>query len=98
MNADGSDKKLLTNNLGHNFYPSWSADGKTIIFTRMTGEKQELYSMLANGSDLKPVGVDTFYARQSPDGKKLAYIGGNLPKMSLWIASADGSNAKDIMN
>lgn len=97
MNADGSDKKLLTNNVGHNFYPSWSSNGR-IVFTRMTGEKQELYSMNADGSDLKPVGIDSFFGRVSPNGKKIAFIGGNFPKMSLWIANHDGTDARDIMN
>ncbi len=46
MNADGSDQKLLTNNIGHNFYPSWSADGKQIIFcSNRDGEAQVIYSM-----------------------------------------------------
>jgi len=96
MNADGTDKKLLTNNEGHNFYPSWSADGKRIFFTRMNGEKQELFSIGREGDDLKPAGIETFFARQSPDGRRIAFIGVGEPKMTLNIANTDGSNEQVI--
>lgn len=85
MNADGSDKKLLTNNIGHNFYPSWSANGKRVIFTRMTGEEQEIFSMNADGTDLKPLNIKGFFARESPDGKRIAFIRGGQGRMGLFV-------------
>ena len=85
MNADGSDKKLLTNNIGHNFYPSWSAKGKRVIFTRMTGEEQEIFSINADGTDLKPLNIKGFFARESPDGKRIAFIRGGQGRMGLFI-------------
>ncbi len=32
MNADGSERKRLTNNRADDLYPSWSPDGKKITF------------------------------------------------------------------
>lgn len=85
MNADGSDKRLLTNNIGHNFYPSWSSNGKRVIFTRETGEEQEIYSMNSDGSDLRPLNIKGFFARESPDGKRIAFIRGGQGRMGLFI-------------
>ena len=98
MNADGSNQTLLTNNIGHNFYPSWSANGKRIIFTSTRdGEEQGLYSMNADGSDVKRIkDVPSFFARYSPDGKKIAYIAGRFPQTSIMVANADGTNAKKV--
>lgn len=98
MNADGSDKKLLTNNIGHNFYPSWSADGKRIIFTSdRDGEKEVIYSMKADGTDVKRLlKTNSFYAKISPDGKKIAFISGKFPSNNIFVANADGSNEKNL--
>lgn len=94
MNADGSEQKLLTNNIGHNFYPSWSADGKQIIFcSNRDGENQVIYSMNADGSNIKRLlKTNSFYAKFSPNGKKIAFISGKFPNSSIFIADADGSN------
>lgn len=97
MNADGSDKRLLTNNEGHNFYPSWSSDGKRIIFTRMEGEKQQLYSIAPDGTGLKPIGIASFFARSSPDGKRIAYVLGRQGKMTIFVANNDGTNAVEVL-
>jgi TolB protein len=100
MNADGSNQKLLTNNIGHNFYPSWSADGKRVIFTsERDGEKQVIYSLKTDGTDLKRVlKTNSFYAKISPDGKKIAYIAGQFPSNNIFIADADGANVIKLTN
>jgi Tol biopolymer transport system component len=97
MKADGTEQKLLTANIGHNFYPSWSANGKRIVFTSNRGGKQEIFTMAADGSDVKAAGIEAFYARQSPDGKKTAYIAGKFPNMTLFIANNDGSGAAKLL-
>lgn len=97
MKPDGTDQKLLTANIGHNFYPSWTADGKRIIFTSNRDGKQQLYSMNADGSDTKALGIEASYARQSPDGKKIAYTAGSWPNVSIYVANADGSNAAKLL-
>ena len=51
MNADGSEKKRLTNNPAVDIAPSWSPDGRKIIFQRGTSEEDmDLYIMNPDGS------------------------------------------------
>jgi hypothetical protein len=38
MNSDGSDQKNLTNNPGNDGSPSWSPDGKKIVFFQIEME------------------------------------------------------------
>lgn len=97
MNADGSKQTLLTNNIGHNFYPSWSADGKRILFISTRDGSHALFTMNRDGSDLKHLAaIDTFYGRMSPDGKRVAYIVGEFPHSDIYVANADGSNPVNI--
>ncbi len=106
MNADGSNQKLLTVNVGHNIFPSWSRDGKKIIFSSSRREMDTtssyvdgsyLYVMNADGSSLAKLGnIKSYFARFSPDGKKIAYISGKFPETAIFIANADGSGAIQV--
>jgi Tol biopolymer transport system component len=94
MDADGSKPILLTNNIGHNFFPSWSPDGRRLLFCSNRDGRQALYTMnAADGLDVRPLGdIDSPYARYSPDGRKLALIGGRFPNTKVVVADADGTH------
>ncbi len=102
MNADGSNQILLTANIGHNIFPGWSSDGKQILFSSSNRETNGsgsyvdgsfLYTMNADGTGVTrlPANINSFFARFSPDGKKIAYIMGRFPSTHIYIANADGS-------
>jgi Tol biopolymer transport system component len=106
MNIDGSDQRLLTGGIGHNIFPGWSADGKRIIFSSSKRDKNDsgsfvegsyIYTMNADGSALTKLGnINSFFARYSPDGKKIAYISGRFPNAAIYVANADGSGAVKV--
>ena len=102
MNSDGSNQILLTANIGHNIFPGWSPDSKRIIFSSSKRDaistgSNFLYIMNADGSGLKKLGqINSFFARFSPDGKRIAYVSGDFPKSAIYIADADGSAAVQI--
>lgn len=104
MNADGSNQILLTGGIGHNIFPAFSPDGKRIIFSSSKRETKPdgspaaetaVYIMNVDGSNLTklPVAANSFFARFSPDGRKIAYISGKFPETAIYIANADGSGA-----
>lgn len=107
MNSDGSNNTLLTGNVGHNIFPGWSHDGKRIIFCSSRRDvataggtyvdDSYVYVMNADGSALQRIGnINSFFARFSPDGKRIAYISGKFPSTWVFIANADGSGATKI--
>ena len=48
VDADGSDRKRLASGL----FPSWSPDGKRIVYTAYAGERPYLAVMNSDGSGL----------------------------------------------
>jgi Tol biopolymer transport system component len=106
MNADGSNQTLLTGGIGHNIFPAFSPDGKRIIFSSSNRDADKdgsyvegsfVYVMNTDGSNLtKIANMKSYFARFSPDGKKIAYISGKFPETSIYIANADGSGAMKL--
>ncbi len=100
MNADGSAAVELTNPLPHIFdkEPSFSPDGRTILFIRYDERpripRSSLWRMDADGSNLtrltKPSRTVLWEARYSPDGKTIAVAANTLQLMT-----PDGSHRRD---
>jgi Tol biopolymer transport system component len=96
MNGDGTGPRLVIRN---GFDPAWTADGARIVFSRYVGPSTQpywTYSVdLATGEERVLV-RGGYHAVPSPDGTKLAYLGGSFG--SLFVAAADGSGATELVN
>ena len=54
MNIDGTNQKRLTYNNVDDWNPSWSSDGKEIIFTsEVPNQFSDIYKMNRDGSELQ---------------------------------------------
>lgn len=80
MNADGSNKRRVTNNGKANFAPYFFPDGKRIIFSSnlddQRGRDFEIYAINVDGSGLERLTFNpTFdgFPMFSPDGKKIVF-------------------------
>ena len=80
MNADGSNKRRVTNNGKANFAPFFFPDGKRIIFSSNMddprGRNFDVYVVNVDGSGLERITFnDTFdgFPMFSPDGKKIVF-------------------------
>jgi Tol biopolymer transport system component len=78
--------------------PSWSPDGKKLVFTSPCKGMDEiyygagLYIMNADGSGLTPIGTvpgGDFDPSWSPDGKSIAFTSLRSGQMEIFIISAD---------
>lgn len=80
MNADGSNQRQITKLGGANFGPSWTPDGRRIVFSSNYKNPRsgnfDVYMVDADGSNLEQItfdqGFDGF-PMFSPDGKKLVW-------------------------
>lgn len=80
MNADGSNKRQVTNNGKANFGPYFFPDGKRIIFSSNLDDARarnfDLYKINVDGTGLERITFnETFdgFPMFSPDGKKLVF-------------------------
>lgn len=80
MNADGSDQRQITKLGGANFGPSWTPDGKRIVFSSNYKNPRsgnfDLYLIDKDGSNLEQLTFDNAFdgfPMFSPDGKKLVW-------------------------
>ena len=88
--------------------PQLSADGKTVAFSRTTTDVKsgkrnaDIWAVAADGSGSPKelIGGDKSEStpRYSPDGRRLAFISSRDGAPQVYVADADGSNAKKITN
>ncbi|HYC61211.1 MAG TPA: M20/M25/M40 family metallo-hydrolase [Thermoanaerobaculia bacterium] len=118
-NADGSNRKRITSELGYDAEATWCHKGGKIIFTSVRGGDLDLYEMNDDGTNVRRLtstpGYDggAFYnaqcteivwrASRFTDPKELAEYQSLLKegfvrpsKMELYVANADGTNARQI--
>jgi Tol biopolymer transport system component len=78
MNSDGKGKMDVTESDSNEGWPVWTPDGKQIIFSSTWYGQFSLFSMNADGSDMKRLTFpeSPFYdarASVSPDGKEIVF-------------------------
>ena len=100
MNADGSNRRRLTDHPEQDYAPRWSIDGK-IIFTGNRGGKGDIYVMDDEGRNITRLTTTVArYASFAPDGKKITFVSRSLEMLGgaywlqVFVMDADGSNLK----
>lgn len=99
MNVDGSELRKLVQTPDRKWQaaPSWSSDGKKVLFHAHLKDLEtadsHLFSVGADGSDLKDLGAGSF-GSWSPDNKQIVF---SIPdqhvdkgQAGVWIMNADG--------
>lgn len=97
---EGENTQMLTRDVGLQYDPSWSPDGKQIAHISGHGYRtDELYIIDADGSNKRRLtnnkAIDILPAF-SPDGKTIAYVSDVTGNYEIWLMDADGSNRKRL--
>lgn len=98
--ADGSEILPVTRDSALDIFPCFHPSGDVVFTTSATRQdSQRLVQMKVDGSDrhylMEPT---TFFARVSPDGKKIAFISGRWPKTALYILNIADSQIIKVIN
>ena len=101
MDADGGNPRNLTNNRRHDRDPSWSPDGKRIVYTSSRDRNAEIYVMDADGGNRRnltksPKGDSE--PSWSPDGKWIAFVSNRDGNDEIYVMDADGKNQRNLTN
>ena len=106
MDADGGNQRRLTENRRDDWSPSWSPDGKRIVFVSdRDGHPDvipgwftsEIYVMDADGrnpQNLTENPADDGFPSWSPDGKQIVFQSNrdDFGKYEIYVMDADGGN------
>lgn len=98
INIDGTHDYNITNDTLLNFYPGWTKDGKLIYTNMKKDNTTQLWLTNADGSQKTGIlgNANAFFARQSPDGKKILFIG-NQNNPGIFISDADGNHIQPVV-
>jgi hypothetical protein len=102
VNADGSGREALEIP-PEDCVQDWSPDGAWVVTASSRNAKigWQLYVMRPDGRDQRQMteGGNPFYARFSPDGKRLLYSDGTmrlLERRGVWVVDVDGKNRRRV--
>ncbi len=109
MDFNGNNIEQLTKNADYEESPSWSPDGKTILFTRQLkiendtthASNGEIFKMniltkeVTRLTDKK--GFDSG-AKYSPNGEKIAFYGLENELFNIYLMNSDGTNLINLTN
>jgi len=99
VSVDGSAERAVTHE-AHNFFPSFLPDGR-IAFTSTNTDMNETCIVVVgpDGAGRTRLGdYRAFFARWSPDGRRVAFVSGAWPKSAIYVANADGTGVRKIVN
>jgi Tol biopolymer transport system component len=103
MGANGVGLTQLTKNPGSEFDPSWSPDGRQIVYRdsrRGNNSDDEIYVMNADGSGQRNLSnhpINDWGPAWSPDGAKIAFNSGRSgDNMSIYLMNPDGSGVQRL--
>src|SRR5262249_5116155 len=98
ISADGGDPKSIVTGPEPEFTPSWSRDGRYLLFVRFTPEnKGDVWVLEPSAAQPKPFFTSSFFETRlevSPDGKYIAYVSDETSRWEVFIRSFPSGEGK----
>jgi Tol biopolymer transport system component len=104
MRADGARRRLVADNLGIDFSPDWSPDGRRLVYRNtpdVTSDASDVHVVNANGThdvNLTPGrGGRDWSPAWSPDGRTIAFASARSGVLQLYAMAPDGSHLRLVV-
>ncbi|HEX6087620.1 MAG TPA: protein kinase [Thermoanaerobaculia bacterium] len=94
----GATERWITRGNSSDRQPSYSPDGKSILFSSNRSGNLDLWITDSNGGVRRVTddGAEDWDPAFTPDGKKIVWSSGRSGNLEIWMANADGSGARQI--
>lgn len=93
---------MLTDYIGTEYDPVWSADGQTIAFVSNHTGNDEIWVMDAEGGSHRQLTSNDWqwdkHPSFSPDGTQLTFYSNSSGARQVWVMGIDGGNQRNISN
>ena len=99
--ADGSNPRPLLAHPGPDYNPSFSRDGKWVVFTSERKGSADLYRARPDGSGLEALTRDPAFDDQgtlSPDGRSLAFVSSRGGQADIWVLELATKRLRNVTN
>jgi len=102
IGIDGNNLTRLTDNEARDYFPKYSPDGKTIVFSSERDGNIQIYTMDSRGENVKRLMENEFIDNNgsfSPDGLNIIFNSNRGGDSDIYSVSSDGSGEpKNITN
>jgi TolB protein len=107
MEADGSDVRELTSGPAYDSDPSFSPDGRSIVFGWTVGSgRSRIFSINIDGSDLQALTDGSSSASEpvfTPNGRRIVYVGngdsdGRTDRSDIFAMAPDGAGQRVLID
>lgn len=101
---DSAPRRLTPENseiIGAESAPTWSPDGERIVFVGYVGDGVDLFTINADGTDLRNltnIGEHVIQPEWSPDGAQIVYLRTSADSSDIYVMDADGANNRRLTN
>lgn len=100
VRPDGSEPEEITHDSANDGFPSFSPDGKQIVFRSGRGGKKNLHVMDADGSNVRRLTdgdwTDTM-CDWSPTGEWIAFASDRGGDFEIWLVRTDGTGLRKLV-
>ncbi len=100
INSDGSHLKIVTDGSGNFGFPSWSPDGKKIVYRASGGKTEGLFILDIETGKTKPLTSNSHdnFPGWSPKDDVIAFTSNRDEDYDIYTIKADGSGLKRLTN
>ena len=98
VNVNGGTPRPLTSDSRGSNNPSWSRDGKWILFDLEDSGKAGIYKVPGEGGEPVLVTKGGWAPVESPDGRYIYYYKSEPERVSLWRILTAGGNEQQVLN
>ena len=99
LNADGSGRIRLTEEQATGEHPSWSPDGKRVVFVSYRTGNSEIFVMDSDGKNVRQLTDDPgddWHPAWSADGSQIAFASTRTGDFELYVMDSEGGNVRQI--